>query len=108
MVATRSQAQSCAAVAGASDAQQQTLKITKSAARQAKESERARIVEINRKCYAARQQQMAIANAQYLGMMKYLGTHEQLSCIQHNHSYSQHHRLTDLALQNTTTSDPKA
>lgn len=71
MVVTRAQTQSSAA--GTPAAQQPNVTITKSAAKRARDSERAQTAELNRRRYAARQQQDTMARAAYNGTMKYLG-----------------------------------
>ncbi len=72
MVQTRSQSQ--IAATGTVAATKPTVTITKAAARRARDSEPVKVEELNRRCYVARQQQLAKANATYLGIMKYLGT----------------------------------
>jgi hypothetical protein len=69
MVVTRAQTQSSAAITPA--AQQPT--IAKAAAKRARDAERAKTAELNRRRYAARQQQDAMARAAYIGSMKFLG-----------------------------------
>jgi hypothetical protein len=50
-----------------------SIKKSRKAARQARDSEQVRTATIQRNCFAARQAQSAAADAIYLGMMRYMG-----------------------------------